>query len=84
MRDLYRLSGSNGKRVFILRPNQEKNTKSRKNKMLRCVSASKLCLSHEEDTVQQCWDNLPCEWLLIKMSKRPAPVTTDISQYYRR
>ena len=78
MRDLYRLSGSKGKRVFILRPNQEKNT------MLRCVSASTLCLSNEEDTVQQCWDNLPCQWLLIKMSRRPAPVTTDISQYYSR
>lgn len=63
---------------------KNKNIKSRKNTMLRCVSASKVCLSNEKDTVQQCWDNLPCEWVLIKMSKRPAPVTTEISQYYSR
>lgn len=63
---------------------KNKNTKSRKNTVLRCVSASKVCLSNEKDAVEQCWDNLPCEWLLIKMSKSPAPVTTDISQYYSR
>lgn len=63
---------------------KNKNTKSRKNIMLRCVSASKVCLSNEKDAVEQCWDNLPCEWLLIKTSKSPSLVTTDISQYYSR
>ena len=63
---------------------KNKNTKSRKNTMLPCVSASKVRFSNEKDAVEQCWDNLPCEWLLMKMSKSPAPVTTAISQYYSR